>query len=90
MNGCNREIGSLQGAPVDAAAKTNRCFTAYDPVPATTPPYTMSSMDINRTELESDFGYLVSRVHSMVVHSIMQRTLHELNVTAAQGRLLYC
>jgi DNA-binding MarR family transcriptional regulator len=54
-----------------------------------TTPYTIVSADIDKTELESDFGSLVFRAYSVMAHAISQRTQHDLNVTAAQGRLLY-
>jgi hypothetical protein len=64
-------------------------LTNSDRVPEMTPPYTIVSTDIDKTELESDFGYLVFRVNAVLAHSISQRTQHDLNVTAAQGRLPY-
>lgn len=54
-----------------------------------TPAYTIASTDIDKTEFESDFGYLVFRVNAVLAHSISQRTQRDLSVTAAQGRLLY-
>jgi DNA-binding MarR family transcriptional regulator len=54
-----------------------------------TPPYMIVCTDIDKTELESDFGSLVFRAYSVLAHAISQRTQHDLNVTAAQGRLLY-
>jgi DNA-binding MarR family transcriptional regulator len=53
------------------------------------PPKTPLSTDIDRTEIESDFGYLVFRAHSVLTHAISQRTLRDLDVTASQGRLLH-
>jgi len=64
-------------------------LTNSDRVPEMTPPYTIVSTDIDKTERERDFGYLVFRANAVLAHSISQRTQHDLNITAAQGRLLY-
>jgi DNA-binding MarR family transcriptional regulator len=40
------------------------------------------------TRLGDDFGYLVFRAYSAVMHSISRRSLQELKVTAAQARVL--
>jgi DNA-binding MarR family transcriptional regulator len=53
------------------------------------PPNTISSIDFDRAEVNSDFCYLLLRANGVLAHLISQRTTHELNVTAAQGRLLY-
>jgi DNA-binding MarR family transcriptional regulator len=60
-----------------------------DQVSEMTPRCTISLTCSEKTWLDDDFGYLVFRVHSAVTHSISHRVLAELNVTAAQGRLLH-
>jgi DNA-binding MarR family transcriptional regulator len=49
---------------------------------------TTLSVDSETSRLDDDFGYLVFRAYSAVTHSISQRLVQELNVTAAQGRVL--
>jgi DNA-binding MarR family transcriptional regulator len=45
--------------------------------------------DSNNAEIGSDFLYLVSRTNAVLASSISRRAMQVLNVTAAQGRLLY-
>ena len=64
-------------------------MTASDQVSEMTSLCTIPLTCSEKTWLDDDFGHLVFRVHSAVTHSISHRLLPELNVTAAQGRLLY-
>jgi DNA-binding MarR family transcriptional regulator len=50
--------------------------------------YTTLPAGNETARLDDDFGYLVFRAYSAVTHSISHRSLQELKVTAAQGRVL--
>src|SRR5579864_8452760 len=52
-------------------------------------PNTNSRTDFDNAEIGSDFLYLVSRANAVLANSISRRAMQALNVTAAQGRLLY-
>jgi DNA-binding MarR family transcriptional regulator len=52
-------------------------------------PNTTSRTDFDNVEVGSDFLYLVSRANAVLANSISRRAMQALNVTAAQGRLLY-
>jgi DNA-binding MarR family transcriptional regulator len=52
-------------------------------------PSTTSRTDFDNAEPGSEFLYLVSRANAVLANSISRRAMQVLNVTAAQGRLLY-
>lgn len=52
-------------------------------------PDATSRIDFDNAEIGSDFLHLVSRANAVLANSISRHAMQALNVTAAQGRLLY-